>query len=107
MSCIHVMDNQSSTPVKSSNSMPSNKVFRSSLYSALKQSQLQALHIWVIFSGSGRNKSQKLVSRFFEDGTFCGLLMAFPLKMYSKFGWPNVEIGWKMGNGQLLFLGLF
>jgi len=22
------------------------------------------------------------------------------------FGWPNVEIGWKMANGQLLFLAL-
>jgi len=23
------------------------------------------------------------------------------------FGWPNVEIGWKMANGKLLFLALW
>ena len=40
--------------------------------------------------------------------------MAFPLKMYSKFsltkidfGWPDVEIGREMANGQLLLLGLY
>ena len=32
------------------------------------------------------------------------LLIAVPLKMYRKFGRPNAEIGWKMANGQLLFL---
>ena len=26
---------------------------------------------------------------FFEDGTFCRLLIAVPLKMYSKFGQPK------------------
>ena len=26
--------------------------------------------------------------------------------MKMDFGWPNVEIGWKMANGQLLFLAL-
>ena len=35
---------------------------------------------------SGRNKGQKLVGRFFENQTFCKLLIAVPLKMYSKFG---------------------
>ena len=55
---------------------------------------------------SGRNKGQKLVAIFFEDRTFCRLLIAFPLKMYGKFGQPNAEIGQKMGNGQLLFLAL-
>ena len=45
---------------------------------------------------------------FFEDRTFCWLLFAVLLKMYSKldFGWSNVEIGWKITNGQLLFLTL-
>ena len=33
--------------------------------------------------------SQKLVGRFFEDATFCRLLMTFPLKMYCKFGQPK------------------
>ena len=42
----------------------------------------------VLLCCSGRNKSG--ISRlFFEDGTFCRLLMAFPLKMYSKFGRPK------------------
>ena len=54
---------------------------------------------------SGRNKDQKLVSRFLENPTFCRLLIAVPLKMYSKFG-RNGEIGRKMANGQLLFLAL-
>ena len=45
---------------------------------------------------------------FFEDRTFCRLLIAVPLKMYSKmnFGWSNVKIGRKIANGQLLFLAL-
>ena len=59
---------------------------------------------------SGRNKRLAV----FEDGTFCRLV-SFPMKMYSKFGQPkwilvshlNVEIGRKMANGQLLFLGLY
>ena len=59
---------------------------------------------------SGRNKGQKLVGRFFKNQTFCRLLRAVPLKMYSKFvrpfGQPYVEIGRKMANGQLLFLAL-
>ena len=38
---------------------------------------------------SGRNKRQKLVGRFFEDWIFRRLLIAFPLKMYSKFGQPK------------------
>ena len=36
--------------------------------------------------GSGRNKDQKLVGRFSENQTFCRLLIAVLLKMYSKFG---------------------
>jgi len=50
---------------------------------------------------------------FFENRTFCRLLIAIPLKMYSKilanqngFCQPNVEIGQKMANGQPLFLAL-
>ena len=49
---------------------------------------------------------------FYEDRTFCRLLIAFPLKMYSEFGrpkcilGPNAEIGGKMANGLLLFLAL-
>ena len=35
---------------------------------------------------SGRNKDQKLVCRFSENQTFYRLLIAVPLKMYSKFG---------------------
>jgi len=42
---------------------------------------------------------------FFEDRTFCRLLIVIPLKMYSKIE-PNVEIGQKIANGQLLFLAL-
>ena len=38
---------------------------------------------------SVRNKGQKLVGRFFENQTFCRLLIAVPLKMYSKFGRPK------------------
>ena len=38
---------------------------------------------------SGRNKSQKSISPLFEDGAFCRLLIAFPLKMYSKSGRPK------------------
>ena len=61
---------------------------------------------------SRRNKGQKLVSRYFENQTFCRLLIVVPLKMYSKFGrldfgQPNVEIGRKMSTGQLLFLALY
>ena len=38
---------------------------------------------------------------FPENQTFCRLLIAVPLKMYSRptkmdFGWPNAEIGQKM-----------
>jgi len=47
---------------------------------------------------------------FFEDRTFCRLLIAIPLKMCyltkMDFGWPNVEIGQKIANGQPLFLAL-
>ena len=35
---------------------------------------------------SGRNKNQKLVCCFLENWTFCILLIAVPLKIYSKFG---------------------
>ena len=62
---------------------------------------------WVL---PGINKDQKLVDHFLENRT---LLIAVPLKMYSKFGqpkWisrPNAEIGQKMANGHLLFLALF
>ena len=35
---------------------------------------------------SGRNKDQKLVSCFFEEKIFYRLLIAIPMKMYSKFG---------------------
>ena len=37
----------------------------------------------------GRNKGQKLVGLFFENQVFCRLLIAVPLKMYSKFGRPK------------------
>ena len=36
-------------------------------------------------TSSGRIRSQKVVGRFLKIA-FCSLLMAFPLKMYSKFG---------------------
>ena len=45
---------------------------------------------------SGGNKSQKLVGRFSEHGPFCRLLMAFLLKIYSKFG----QMLKLVGNGQ-------
>ena len=35
---------------------------------------------------SARNKVQKLVGHFFEDRTFCRLLITIPLKIYSIFG---------------------
>jgi len=38
---------------------------------------------------SGGNKNQKLVSCFFEDRTFCKVLITIPLKMYSKIGQPK------------------
>ena len=43
---------------------------------------------WLAQTVSGRNigQNQKLVSRFFENQTFCRLLIAVSLKMYSKFG---------------------
>jgi len=44
-----------------------------------------------------------------EDKTFCRLLIAIPLKMYSKIGQPKwILVGQmlKMANGQLLFLAL-
>jgi len=53
---------------------------------------------------SGRNKGQKFVGHFFEDRTFCRLLIAIPLKMYSKIGWILVGqmlklfIKWPMTN---------
>ena len=43
---------------------------------------------------------------FCEERTFCRLLFAVPLKVYSKFGQPKwilIEICQKMANGQLLF----
>ena len=43
---------------------------------------------------------------FLKIGHFYRLSIAVPLKMYSNFGQPNVEIGRKMANGQLLFLAL-
>ena len=48
---------------------------------------------------SGRNKDQKLVGCFFENP-----VKIWPTKM--DFGQPIAEIGWKMANGQLLFLAL-
>jgi len=63
--------------------------------------------------GSSRNKGQKLVGCFFEDRTFCRLLIAIPLKIYSKISQPKwilvsqmLKYGRKMANGQLLFLAL-
>jgi len=63
---------------------------------------------------SGGNKGQKLVGCFFEDRTFFRLLIAIPLKMYSKIGRPKqilvgqmLKLVWKMANGQLLFLALY
>ena len=41
------------------------------------------------YSLSGRNKDQKLVGHFLENPTFCRLLIAVPLKMYSKHGRPK------------------
>ena len=38
---------------------------------------------------SVKDKSQKLVGRFWEDRTFYRLLTAVPLKLYSKFGRPK------------------
>ena len=38
---------------------------------------------------SARNKDQKLVGRFFENGYFLGYRLLSPLKMYRKFGWPK------------------
>ena len=61
---------------------------------------------------SGRNKIQKVDQPFFKDWTFCRLLIDIPLKStvnlanQNEVGWPNVEIGWKMANDQLLFLAL-
>ena len=59
---------------------------------------------------SGRNKDQKLVSRFLEKLTFYRLLIAVPLKMYSKYGRPNRSLIDQMvkldTNGQLLFQAL-
>ena len=58
---------------------------------------------------SGRNKDQKLVGRFLEK-LFYRLLIAVPLKMYSKYGRPNWSLIDQMAklvaNGQLLFLAL-
>jgi len=44
--------------------------------------------LWTILVSnfSGRSKGQKLVGCFFEDRTFCRLLIAIPLKIYSKIG---------------------
>ena len=62
---------------------------------------------------SGRNKNQKLVSCFFEDRTFVGYLLPYHWKCTviwptkSNFGWPYVEIGQKMADGQLPFLALY
>ena len=39
----------------------------------------------IISFPSDRNKGQKLVGRFLKNWTFCRLLIADPLKMYSKF----------------------
>ena len=64
-------------------------------------------------NNSARNKDQKLVGRFLKIGYFYRLLIycsienvqeIWPTKM--DFGQPNAEIGWKMANGQLLFLAL-
>ena len=51
-------------------------------------------------SYGGRNKVQKLVGCFSENQTFCKLLIAIPLKMYTiDFGQPNDWL-----NDQLLLL---
>ena len=42
-----------------------------------------------VATDSGRNKDQKLVGRFLEYRTFCRLLVAVSLKMYSKFDRPK------------------
>ena len=42
-----------------------------------------------VYQCSGRNKDLKLVGRIFENRTFCRLLIAIPLKMYSRFGQPK------------------
>ena len=38
---------------------------------------------------SAKNKDQKLIGRFSEDGMFYRLMTAVPLKMYGKFGLPK------------------
>ena len=48
--------------------------------------------------------SGKKGSEISQQFTFRRLL--FVVQMYSKFGWPNDEIGQKMANGQLLFPAL-
>ena len=57
------------------------------------------------------SKSSNILITMLENGSklgyFIGYYTAVPLKMYSRgiwlikidFGWPNAEIGWKMGNG--------
>jgi len=50
---------------------------------------LATMYIASYIGTSGRNKGQKLVSHFFDDRTFCRLLIAIPLKMYSKIGQPK------------------
>ena len=57
---------------------------KNSLYVCHAHFVTEVLHFY-----SGRNKSQKLVGHFFEDGTLCRLLIAFPLKMYNKFDQPK------------------
>ena len=56
-------------------------------------------------STSGRNKGQKLVGHFLKIGHFCKLSIAIPLKMYSKFGRPQMVklVKWPMAD---LFLAL-
>ena len=54
---------------------------------------------------SARNKTQKLVGCFLKVADCCPI--EYVQEMWPTimdFGWPNVEIGWKMTNGQLLFL---
>ena len=61
---------------------------------------------------SGRNKDQKLISRFLKIGLFVNYLLPSHWKYtvclanQNIFGLSYVEIGWKMANGWLLFLAL-
>ena len=47
-------------------------------------------HDYYVYQCSGRNKDLKLVGHIIENRTFCRLLIAVPLKIYSRFGRPKL-----------------